>query len=261
MWDLYPKEWWALKNWCFQTVVLEKILESPLNSKEIKPGNPKGNQPWVFTGRTNAEAETPVVWPPDAKSWLIRKNLDAGKYWGQEDKGATEHEMVGWHHWINGSESEQTPGDTEGQESLACCSLWRPKEAVITEGLDNNKKGWRKRKNSKTVKQRLLKTSGWSSHSKGVETLLHQVTYPAIYPMGFQNSCRPKPATHLPFLSLLHEYSLWFDCLFQHYVYNEWGLKIWLLVYWSQDQQDLSLELNGSQFLDLEHYITTGVGM
>ena len=261
MWELYCKEWWALKNWCFPTVVLEKTFESPLNSKEIKPGNPKGNQSWVFTGRSNAEAETLILWPPDAKSWLIGKNLDAGKDWGQEDKGTTEHEMVGWHHWINGSEFEQTPGDSEGQESLACCSPWGCKELDMTKWLDNNKRGWQKRKNSQTVKPRLLKTNGWSSRSKGVETLLHQVTHPTIYPMEFQNSCWPKPATHLPFLSLLNECSLWFYCLFQHYMYSEWGLKIWLLVHWSQDQQDLSLELNGSQLLDLKHDITTGIGM
>ena len=109
MWELYHKEWWALKNWCFPTVVLEKTFESPLNSKEIKPGNPKGNQPWVFTGRSNAEAETLILWPPDAKSWLIGKNLDAGKDWGQEEKGLTEDEMVEWH------EFKQTLGDSEGQ--------------------------------------------------------------------------------------------------------------------------------------------------
>ena len=124
MWELDNKESWAPKNWCFQTVVLEKILESPLNSEEIKPVNPKGNRPWILIGRTDAEAEVPIHWPLDAKSQLIGKDPDAGKDWGQEEKGATEYEMVGWHHWLNGHEFEQTPGDSEGQRSPACCSPW-----------------------------------------------------------------------------------------------------------------------------------------
>jgi len=104
-------------------LVLEKTLESPLDYKEIKPVNPKGNQPWILIGRTDAEAEAPILWPPDVKSWLIGKDPDAGKDWGQE-KGATENEMVQWHHWINGHEFEQTPGDGERQGSLACYSPW-----------------------------------------------------------------------------------------------------------------------------------------
>ena len=98
MWELDYKESWTPKNWCFWTVVLEKTLESPLNSKEIKPINPKGNKSWIFTGRTDAEAEIPMFWPPDAKNWLIWKNPDAGKDWRQEEKGMTEDKMVGWHH-------------------------------------------------------------------------------------------------------------------------------------------------------------------
>ena len=113
MWKLDHKEGWALKNWCLQTVVLEKTLESPLDCKEIEPVNPKGNQPWILIGRTNAEAEAPKLWPSDAKSWLIGKDPYAGKDWGQE-KGATESEMVDWHHQLNGHEFEQTPGDSEG---------------------------------------------------------------------------------------------------------------------------------------------------
>ena len=100
MWDLDHKESWALKNWCSSTVVLEKTLESPLDCKEIKPVNPKGNQPWIFTGRTDAEAEAPILWPPDAKNWLIGKDPDAGKDWSQEEKGTTEDEMVRWHHHL-----------------------------------------------------------------------------------------------------------------------------------------------------------------
>ena len=101
------KEGWVLKNWCFRTVVLEKTLESPMDCKEIQPVNPKGNQPWIFIGRTDTEAEGLILWPPDVKSWLIGKEPDAGKDWGKEDKGTTEDQMVGWHHWLYGHESEQ----------------------------------------------------------------------------------------------------------------------------------------------------------
>ena len=108
MWELDYKESWAPKNWCFWTVVLEKTLQSPLDSMEIKPVNPKGNQPWILIGRAGAEAEAPIFWPPDVKSWLIRKDPDSGKDWGQEQKGATADEMAGWHHQLNGPESEKT---------------------------------------------------------------------------------------------------------------------------------------------------------
>ena len=124
MWELDYNESWALKSWCFWTVVLEKTLESPLDCKEIKPVHPKRNQSWIFIRRSDAEAETPILWPPDVKSWLIRKDPDAGKDWGQKEKGATEDKMVGWHHWLNGHEFEQTPGDSEEQASLVCCSPW-----------------------------------------------------------------------------------------------------------------------------------------
>ena len=102
VWELDYKENWAQKNWCFWTMVLEKTLESPLDCKEIQPVNPKGNQSWIFNGRTDAEDEAPILWPPDVKSWLIGKDPDAGKDWGQEKKGTTEDEMVGWHHRYNG---------------------------------------------------------------------------------------------------------------------------------------------------------------
>ena len=104
MWELDYKESWAQKNWFFWTVLLEKTLESPLDCKEIQPVHPKGDQSWIFTGRTDAEAEVPILWPPDAKSWPTGKDPDAGKDWGQEEKGTTEHEMVGWHHGLNGDE-------------------------------------------------------------------------------------------------------------------------------------------------------------
>ena len=104
--ELDHKESWAPKNWCFRTVVLEKTLESPLACKEIKPDHPKGNQSWVFIGRTDAEAEIPILWPPDGKNWVTGKDPDAGKDWRQEEKGMTEDEMVGWHHWCHGHEFE-----------------------------------------------------------------------------------------------------------------------------------------------------------
>ena len=106
MWELDSKESWALKNWCFWTVVLERTVESPLHCKEIQPVNPKGDQSWVFIGRTDAEAETPLLWPPDAKNGLLGKDPDAGKDWRQEEKGMTENEMVGWHHRLIGYEFE-----------------------------------------------------------------------------------------------------------------------------------------------------------
>ena len=106
MWELDYKESWALKNWCFWTAVLEKILESPLDSKEIQPVHPKGDNSWIFLGRTDAEAETPILWPPDVKNWLIGRDPDDGKVWRQEEKGMIEDEMVGWHHWCEGHEFE-----------------------------------------------------------------------------------------------------------------------------------------------------------
>ena len=132
MWELDHKEGWALKNWCLQTVMLEKTLESPLDTKEIKTVNPKGNQCWIFIGRTDAEA--PILWPSE----LIGKDLEVGKDWGQEEKWATEDELVGWHHWLNGHEFEQTLGDNEGQGNLACCSPWGHKWSDMTERLNNN---------------------------------------------------------------------------------------------------------------------------
>ena len=124
MWELGHKESWVLKNWCFWTMVLEKTLESPLDCKEIQSVHPKGDQSWIFIGRTNAEA--PILWPPDAKSWLTGKDPDAGKAWGQER--VTEDETVGWHHWLNRHEFKKTPEDSEGWGSLVCCSPWGCKE-------------------------------------------------------------------------------------------------------------------------------------
>ena len=124
MWELDHKEGTVSKNWCFSIVVLEKMLESLLGCKEIKPVHPKGNQSWIFIGRTDAEAETPILWPPDAKNRLIGMDPDSGKDWKQEEKGMTEDEMVGWHHLLDGHEFEQILGVRDGQGSLACCSPW-----------------------------------------------------------------------------------------------------------------------------------------
>ena len=138
MWELDPKEGWAVKNWCFWTVVLEKTLESPWDCKEFKPVIPRGNSSRLFMGRTNAEAKAPKFWPPDAEGWLIRRDPNAGKDWRQEEKGMTEDEMVGWHHWLNRLEFEQAPGDGEGQQRLACFSPWGLKSWTWLS--DNNKK-------------------------------------------------------------------------------------------------------------------------
>ena len=135
MWELHCEESWRPKNWGCWTVVLEKALESPLDCKEIQPVHPKGKQSWIFIGRTDAEAETPVLWPPDAKSQLIRKDPDAGKDWRWEEKGTTEDEMAGWYHWLAGRESEWTPGVGDGQGGLACCDSWGRKELDTTERL------------------------------------------------------------------------------------------------------------------------------
>ena len=120
--ELDFKEIWVLKNWCFWTVVPEKTLKSPLDCKEIQQVNPEGNQSWIFIGRTYAEAEAPILWPPDVKSWLIGNDPDPWKDWRQEGKGMAENDMVGWHHWLDGHEFEQASGVGDGQGSLACCS-------------------------------------------------------------------------------------------------------------------------------------------
>ena len=131
MWELDHEEGLASKHWYFRTAVLEKTLESPLDCKEIKPVNPKGNQSWIFIGKTDAEAEAPILWPPDVKSRLIGKDPDAGKDWKRE-KRAAEDMTVGWHHWLNGHEFKQTPRGSEGQRSLACWNLWGCKESDMT---------------------------------------------------------------------------------------------------------------------------------
>ena len=135
MWELDYEESWAPKNWCFWTVVLEKTLESLLDCKEIQPVYPKADQSWVFIGRTDVEAEISILWPPDAKKWLIWKDPDAGQDWGWEEKRTTEDEMVGWHHRLNAHGSGWTPGVGDGEGSLACCRSCGSKELDTTEQL------------------------------------------------------------------------------------------------------------------------------
>ena len=133
---MYGCENWTVRNWCFRTVVLEKTLESSLDCKEIQPVHPKGDQSCVFIGRTDAKAETPILWPLHVKNWLIWKDPDAGRDWGQEEKGTTEDEMAGWHHRFDGRGFWWTPGVGDGQGGLVCCSSWGHKESDTTERLN-----------------------------------------------------------------------------------------------------------------------------
>ena len=142
MWELDYEESWSLNNRCFWTVVLEKTLESPLDCKVIQPVHSEGDQPWDFFGRNDAQAETPVLWPPHAKSWLTGKDSDAGNHWGQEEKGRTEDEIAGWHHWFNGCESEWTLGVGDGQGGLAFSNSCGRKESDMTERLNWTQLSW-----------------------------------------------------------------------------------------------------------------------
>ena len=163
IWELDYKESWAPKNWCFWTVVLEKTLESPLHCREIQPVHSKGDQSWVFIGRTDVEAETPILWPPDEKSWLIWKDLDAGKDWGQEEKGTTEDEMVGWHHRHNGHGFGWTPGVGDGQGGLAYCGSWGCKESDMTKQLN-----WTELNHSSILAWRITDRGAWWATVHGV---------------------------------------------------------------------------------------------
>ena len=142
MQDLDCEETWVPKNWSFWTVTLEKTLESPLECKEIEPVHSKEDQPWDFFGRNDAKAETPVLWSLHAKCWLIGKNSDAGKDWGQAEKGTTEDEMAGWHHWLDGLESRWILGYGDGQGGLECCDSWGRKELGTTELLNWIELNW-----------------------------------------------------------------------------------------------------------------------
>ena len=166
VWELDCEEGWVPNNWCFWTVVLEKTLESPLDCKEIQPVHSEGDQPWDLFGRNDAKAEAPVLWPPHAKSWLIGKDSDAGRDWGQEEKGTTEDEMAGWYHWLDGRQSEWTRGDGDGQGGLACCDSWGRKESDTTERLNWTELNWTERVewwNNTTISVFLKK----SSHGSG----------------------------------------------------------------------------------------------
>ena len=167
MWELDHKESWAVKNWCFWTVGLEKTLESPLDCKEIQPVHPKGNQSWIFIERTDAEGETQILWLPVAMNWLIWKDPGAGKDWRQEEKGMTEDEMVVWHHRLDGHEFEQALGGGDGQESLVCCSPWGHEEFDTTERLNCTEL-----KNAMTLRLPLVQ------HMKSI----HLKCYPKLYP-------------------------------------------------------------------------------
>ena len=142
MWELEYKESWAPKNWCFWTVVLEKTLESPLDCKQVQPVHPKGDQSWVFTGRNDVEAETPILWPPAVKSWLIGKYPDPGKDWEQEENEMTEDEIVGWHHRLDERGFGWTPGVGDGQGGLVCCNSLSCKESDTTERLHWTELHW-----------------------------------------------------------------------------------------------------------------------
>ena len=159
MWKVDYKESWALTNRCFWTVVLEKTLESPLDCKEIQPVHPEGEQSWVFIRRTDVEAETPILWPPDVKSWLIWKYPDNWKDWGQEEKGMTEDEIIGWHHGLDGCEFEWTPGGGDGLGGLMCCDSWGRKESDTTEGLNWIELSGSMQRKRKTIEWEKLKIS------------------------------------------------------------------------------------------------------
>ena len=157
MWELDYKESWVPKNRCFWTMELEKTLESPLHCMEIQPVHAKEDQSWVFIERTDVEAETPVLWPPDAKSWLIWKDPDAEKDWRQEEKGMTEDGMVGWYHWLNGHGFGWTPGVGDGQGGLMCFGPWGHKESDTTEPLN-----WTELNNKIILKTEVMNTQSWS---------------------------------------------------------------------------------------------------
>ena len=163
MWELYHKEDWALKYWCFWVVVLEKTLGIPLDSKEIKPVNPKGNQPWVFIESTDAEA--PILWPPDVKSWFSWKDPDAGKDWRQEEKETTDDEMVGWHHWLNGHEFEQTPWVIVKDREAWCAAFHGVSKSLNKLGhLNNNNRKVKTRSETQVYRMNEW-ISGFHSHT------------------------------------------------------------------------------------------------
>ena len=201
MWELDCEESWAPKNWCFWIVVLEKTLEGPLYCKEIQPVHPKGDQPWDFFGRNDAKAETPVLWPPHVKSWLFGKDSDAGRDWGQEEKGTTEDEMAGWHHWLDGREFEWTLGDGDGQGGLACCDSWGRKESDTTERLNWTELNWIYTFSSSNNFQRI-------AHNKSSQVGLCLINH--CIPRAYQGARRRELQPSCPVKTLPHEPSgLW----------------------------------------------------
>ena len=199
-----PVKW--LKDWCFQIVVLEKTLESPLDSKQIKSGDPEENQPWLFPGRTDGEAEAPILWPPDVENWPIGKDPDAGKDWGQKEKGETEDEMVGWHHWLSGHEFEQTLGDSGRERSLACCSPLGLKELGMTLWLNGNNK-W-----SDILLYVGLKLLSWRMYSdKSLsEKLLRKFECLSSYSISWSLRCYQRAKFLIPRHPILYHFTFTF---------------------------------------------------
>ena len=175
MWELDCEESWEPQNWCFWTVVLEKTLESPLDCKEIQSVHSKEDQSWVFIGRTDAKAETPILWPPHAKSWLIGKDSDAGRDWGQEEKGTTEDEMAGWHHLLDGCESQWTLGVGGRQGGLACCDSRGHKESDMTEQLN-----WTELNEETDIKNRLMDMGRGEERVRCVKRVTWKFTLPYV---------------------------------------------------------------------------------
>ena len=200
IWELDYKESWVLKNCCFWTVLLKKTLESPLDYKVINPVHPIGNQSWIITGRTDAEAETLILWPCDVKNWFTGKHPDIGQDWRQEEKGMTEDEMVGWHHWLNGHEFEQALGVGARQGSLVCCSPWGHKESDTTERLNWNELNW----TEQCVLLLLLLLSCFS-HTQLCATP-EMAAHQAPPSLGFS---RQEHWNGLPFPSPMHESEKW----------------------------------------------------
>ena len=226
MWESdIHKESWALKKWWFWTVVLEKTLESPLDCKEIQPVHPKGNQTWMFIGRTDVEAETPILWPPDVKNWLIWKDPNAGKERRQEEKGMTEDEMVGWHHWLDGHEFEHASGAGDGQGSLACCSAWSHKESDTTKRLNWTEMNWvtGHTYTGSTMSDQLVKKKKWHPNRKGrsltVSTYRYNVER-AVSSINAVGESRQQYAKKNPKQTLGHYFTSYTKM-------NSSGLKTW----------------------------------
>ena len=226
MWELDCEESWSPKNWCFWTVVLEKTLESPLDYKEIQPVHSEGDQPWVFFGRTDAKAETPSLWPPHVKRWLIGKDCDSGRDWGPEEKRTIEDEKAGWHHQLIGREFEWTPEDGVGQGGLACCHSWSCKESDTelnwtllvhkSQSYERLHSTWSFRKEWKLVK--------WSSTCFRFYNHLFKLIFSFMY-FSLKNSVSECPVTDsLPYLlhSTLYYY---FHSLYTLYA-NRSNMKI-----------------------------------